>query len=415
MMSIEGPFVAAVIARVAEPKYNLAAYGVAFSLALIVEAPIIMIMSASTALVRDRHSLVKMRNFTFLLNGLITVTMLIMLIPSNFDWIARDLIELPEPVANLTYYAVMLLLPWPAAIGFRRFYQGILIRQNLTRRVAYGTVIRLTTMGSTAMGLFLLSSWEGAYIGAMALSVGVTMEAIVTRLMAHQTLKIVCRTTDKSRDPLTYPEILHFYYPLALSSMLSLSTHPMVTFFVGQSRMAIESLAVLPVINSLSFIFRSFGLAYQEVGIALVGDNFEGYRKLRTFAIRLSIVLVAAVSLIAFTPLSRLWFHTVSGLTPELTAFAIVPFQTLVIFPALMVLIAFQRSILVTVKKTRYITIATAMEIVMIIAMLFFLTKVVALVGALAVTLAYVAGRSSACAYLMYPLIKTRRAYQIDD
>jgi hypothetical protein len=31
MMSVEGPFLAAVIARLAEPKYNLAAYGVAFS------------------------------------------------------------------------------------------------------------------------------------------------------------------------------------------------------------------------------------------------------------------------------------------------------------------------------------------------------------------------------------------------
>ncbi|NCS89120.1 MAG: hypothetical protein GW789_10320, partial [Ignavibacteria bacterium] len=52
MMAAEGPFLAALIARLAEPKYNLAAYGVAFSFALIIEAPVIMIMSASTALVK---------------------------------------------------------------------------------------------------------------------------------------------------------------------------------------------------------------------------------------------------------------------------------------------------------------------------------------------------------------------------
>ncbi len=40
MMSVEGPFVAAVMARLAEAKYNLAAHGVAFSFALIFEAPI---------------------------------------------------------------------------------------------------------------------------------------------------------------------------------------------------------------------------------------------------------------------------------------------------------------------------------------------------------------------------------------
>jgi hypothetical protein len=41
MMSLEGPFLAAVIARLAEPKHNLAAYGVAFALAILVEAPVI--------------------------------------------------------------------------------------------------------------------------------------------------------------------------------------------------------------------------------------------------------------------------------------------------------------------------------------------------------------------------------------
>ncbi len=34
MMSVEGPFLSAIIARMSNPVYNLAAYGVAFSLAL---------------------------------------------------------------------------------------------------------------------------------------------------------------------------------------------------------------------------------------------------------------------------------------------------------------------------------------------------------------------------------------------
>ena len=61
-MSLEGPYLAAIIARMGQPKYNLAAYGIAFSLALIIEAPIIMIMSASTALVSNNHMYKKIRN-----------------------------------------------------------------------------------------------------------------------------------------------------------------------------------------------------------------------------------------------------------------------------------------------------------------------------------------------------------------
>jgi len=53
MMSLEGPYLSALIARLPDPKFNLAAYGIAFSLALIFEAPVIMMMSASTSLAKD--------------------------------------------------------------------------------------------------------------------------------------------------------------------------------------------------------------------------------------------------------------------------------------------------------------------------------------------------------------------------
>ena len=125
MMAIEGPFLAAIIARLPDPKFNLAAFGVAFSFALIIEAPIIMIMSASTVLVKDKVSFEKLRNYTFILNIIITIIMLFILIPPVFYYITMDLINLPVAIARLTYIATFILLPWPGFIGYRRFYQGI--------------------------------------------------------------------------------------------------------------------------------------------------------------------------------------------------------------------------------------------------------------------------------------------------
>ncbi len=155
LMSVEGPFLASVIARMAEPKFNLAAYGVAFSFALIVEAPVIMLMSASTALAKDYLSFTKLKNFTYLLNGIITLFMLILLIPAVFEFIAINLIGLPAEVEHITYWAFVALLPWPSAIGYRRFYHGILIRNNLTKFVTFGTVIRLSTMLITSFYFYI--------------------------------------------------------------------------------------------------------------------------------------------------------------------------------------------------------------------------------------------------------------------
>ena len=53
-MGLELPLVSAVVARLPDPTVSLAAYGgVVFPLALLIESPIIMLLSASTALARD--------------------------------------------------------------------------------------------------------------------------------------------------------------------------------------------------------------------------------------------------------------------------------------------------------------------------------------------------------------------------
>jgi hypothetical protein len=415
MMSVEGPFLAAIIARLVEPKNNLAAYGVAFSLALIVEAPIIMIMSASTALVKDRDSFFKLRNFTYFLNISITLLMGIMLIPGIFYFLMMQVIGLPRDVAYLTHRACILLLPWPGAIGYRRFYQGILIRSNLTRRVAYGTIIRVISMSSTAVILSTFFNIDGALVGTGALAVAVTLESIFSRWMARHAVRHLLNTTEfepNSGSPISYKKISQFYYPLALTSILGLGVQPMITFFMGQSRMPIESLAVFPVVTSLVFIFRSMGLSYQEVGIALMGAKNEYFKQLRNFAVFLGSSVVLILALIAFTPLAAIWYQQVSGLSFSLTQFSILPTQILVIMPALTVLLAFQRSVLVNNSNTKPITFATAIEVTIIVLVLFIGIRVFDMVGIVTAAFAIITGRVLANSYLFIPYFRvTRRSF----
>lgn len=51
LMGAEAPILSAVVARLADPEINLAAYsGIVFPLSLIIESPIIMLLAASTTL-----------------------------------------------------------------------------------------------------------------------------------------------------------------------------------------------------------------------------------------------------------------------------------------------------------------------------------------------------------------------------
>ncbi len=406
-MSVEGPFLASLIARSSEPKFNLAAYGIAFSFALIIEAPIIMMMSASIALVKDKQSFLKLKNFTLIVNTLITLIMLIAIIPVIFYFITETLIGLPGEVSRLTHLATIILLPWPGAIGYRRFNQGILINHNLTRRVAYGTVVRLIAMLICASVLYISGIVEGVIIGAASLSFAVIMEAAAVRIMVNSTIKRIIAETHSSRTTLSYREINKFYYPLALTSLIGLGVQPLVTFFVGQSRMAIESLAVMPVITSFVFIFRALGLSYQEVIIALIGEKKEGFKPLLGFALILAAFLVSGISLFAFTPLADFWFITVSGLSNTLAEFARAPLMIMFFFPALTVLISIERGLLVSSKHTTPITWATVTEFIIIVIMMLFLINYLDAVGAVAAMIALTAGRLVAIIYLFNPSVRS--------
>jgi len=409
MMAVEGPFLAAVIARLADPKFNLAAYGVAFAFALLVEAPVIMIMSASTALAEDETSFRKLRTFTYGLNAAVTAVLLIMLIPPVFDSLMLDLIALPQEVARLSYVALWILLPWPGAIGYRRFYQGLLIRDGRTRLVAYGTVLRLTTMATTALVLYFAFSLPGAYVGAAALAVGVSAEALASRWMARASVRKLLGdpgSEDGTREDLTYRRIWQFYYPLVLTSVIGLAVQPMLTFFLGRARAPIESLAVLPVVVSFSFIFRAMGLSYQEVSIALMGKRFEHVQELGRFAVVLGVASTAALALVALTPLARFWFETVSGLSPELAEFAIVPTMILIPIPFMSVILSFQRGLLVVARRTRPIIWATVLEVAGIALMFPLLGWEIGLVGVTAAAIAFVAGRAAGNLYLWAPCVR---------
>jgi progressive ankylosis protein len=434
MMALEGPFLAAVIARMADPAFNLAAYGVAFAFAILVESPVIMLMTASTALVENAASYRRLRAFAAALNAGSTALLLLVVIPPVFDLLMRTLIGLPAGVADLVYGSLWLLLPWPAAIGYRRFLHGVLIRSGRTRLVAYGTGVRMVGMAVTALVLHRLGIWPGAWVGAAALSAGVCVEAAATRLMARGALRellgapaaegavaaqgsaggaaaayVIPAHAPSTAAP-AYREIASFYYPLALTSFIGLTVHPLLTFFMGRSAFPVESLAVFPVVHALSFLFRSVGFSYQEAAIALLGRRCEHLRSLSRFGLMLGLGASGAMAAVAFTPLAGFWFETVSGLPSELAAFAITPARILVPLPALAVLLAMQQAVLVQGRRTGPISRATGLEVATIAVLFVILGWGVGLVGVSAAMLALVGGRLAGNAWLLRPVARVAKA-----
>jgi progressive ankylosis protein len=441
MMAIEGPFLAAIIARLAEPTFNLAAYGVSYAFAILVESPIIMLMSATTALLEGPESYRRLRNFMIGLNVFATGLLVFVLIPPVFSTLMEQVIGLPRDVADLVNGSLWLLLPWPAAIGYRRFLHGVLIRAGKTRLIAYGTGLRLAAMGTTAL-LLSAPAIPGAWVGAAALSSGVVIEAIAARIMAREairqllhgdrldsvprrgepvtptesglgagTVRAMEEATSAPAEPppLGYGALLRFYYPLALTSFIALSTQPLLTFFMGRAPMPVESLALFPVVSALSFFFSALGLSFQEAAIALLGRRCEHAPALARFGWKLALFASGGLALVVFTPLATFWFETVSGLPPQLAEIALTPARVLVVIPALAVFLSLQRAILVQSRSTTWITAATAVEVLTIAILFPLLGWRMGVMGVTAAMVAFLGGRAIGVVFLLSRTMPTMR------
>jgi hypothetical protein len=407
MMALEGPYIAAIVARMPEAALSLAAFGVATSLAWLIESPIMMLLSAATALVRDRASYLALRRFMTILNAAVTAGMVVLVIPPVFDLVANRLMGLPPAVARLAHEATAMLIFWPAAIGYRRFYQGILVRHHLTRRVAYGTVIRLVCMSVTAAILAITASVPGAVLGTISLLAGVVGEAAASRFMARKVVAALPSGDPAEGSLLTLGSIGAFYLPLALTSVLSMGLIPLVTFGLARGAAPVESLAVWPVVSATVFMFRSGGIAFQEVVIALSGPRGANEPVLRRTGAVLAVAFVAGLALLALTPLHDVWLGRISGLSARLVEVASWPIRILVIFPALEYLLSIQRARWIVTHRTGAVTVATALEFAGLGVTLLVTIGAWNWVGAIGGALAMLIGRLAANGYLF---LQGRRA-----
>jgi len=355
-MGIELPLVSAVMARLADPEIHLAAYGgFVFPVSLIVEAPIIMLLAASTALGKDLASYRLMHRFMMVAGGLLTVLHAALAFTPLFDLVLVPLLDPPTAVIEPARIGLQIMLPWTWTIAYRRFHQGLLIRYGHSGAVGVGTAVRLATVSSIALTGLALGTFPGVVVATTAIAAGVSAEAIYTGLRTRSVVRGPLAEATPTVPPLDGRAFTGFYLPLALTSLLLLLVQPMGAAAISRMPEALASLAAWPVVNGLLFLFRSVGYAYAEVVVALM-DEPEADVTLRRFTLLLAVATGLGTLAIAATPLAQLWFGTLSGLPPRLVELARNAFWIGLVWAPLDVYRNYLQGRLVHARRTRGIS-----------------------------------------------------------
>lgn len=354
MMGIEQPLLGAAVARLPDPEVQLAAFGgVVFPVALVVEAPVIMMLAASTELSRDAAAYKALSRVAHGLGFVLTLLHMLVALTPAFDWLAASVLDVPPQVREPARQGLILLLPWTWAIASRRFHQGALIRHGKSRTVGWGTALRLVVTSSVLAGGLFVGTGPGAVVAALALSSGVMAEAIYAAIVVRPIVRTLPEHSD--RTPLRGLAFWRFYVPLAMTPLITLVILPVGTAAVSRMPMALASLALWPMVNGLVFVLQALGLAYNEVVVALL-DEPGSRRPLRRFSWILVVGTTGVLALMSFSPLADAWFLVVAGLSPTLATMAGGVLWMALPIPAMRVLQSWLQGLLVNARQTRGIT-----------------------------------------------------------
>ena len=352
LLTMEGPFISTVVNRLADPVIMLASAGIVIGLSVFIESPIINILATTTAKVEDWESYVLVRRFTLHLSVLLTIIHMLFAFTPLFDWVVVRLMGVSAEIAAWVQMGMRIMILWSAAIAWRRFLQGVLIRFGRTNTIVVGTAIRLFGGISVALLLIWLTDLPGIIIACCVWMTGVTLEAIYSTIAVRPVLANELAPSNPTTSNLTYKELFLFHLPLASTSVLTLLIQPLAAYALARLANPINSLAAWPILFQLLLVGRATALATPEVIIAL-NKHEQARQSLQRFVWVLTLCTLAFSFIFVLSPMMPSYLYTIQNVVPEVGSLVASGLMICLVFPALNVYIFGLRGFLISQKTTR--------------------------------------------------------------
>jgi progressive ankylosis protein len=398
-MALGDPLTTTTLAHLADSRINLAAVGVAKTIAIFCESPIIMLLHASNALAPTQASRQALWKFTLIASGAMSLLLALTAIPAIFTIVGEGWLGVTPNLSPTVRSVIIITILWPLAIGWRRYFQGLLIHSGQSNAVAQAGIVRLlVVIGILAIGFITKSN--GAIVAAMSLVWGVIAEAIAVTYLAQKL------GATKSPEIISTPKlpqdlagVWKFYAPLGGTMILVWGSRAALLGIVARANDGAIALAAWPAAWGLVLVIANSTRMVQQIIIRnrqLMPDKL-----LITFAITVGIACSLVLLLVSGTPLSAKaigWFigsdqELISRLRPVLLICAITP-----------LLVSIQNALqgfLVSEGRTWAVNQATWMGAIMMLGTAYF-TVQASFNGSIAAATGMVIGGITEIGYLFY-------------
>jgi progressive ankylosis protein len=301
-MALGDPLTTTTLAHLPDPRTNLAAVGVAKAIAIFCESPIIMLLHASNALAPSQASRQALWKFTLIASGLMSLLLALTTIPFVFTIVGEGWLGVSPTLSERIRSIISIVILWPFAIGWRRYFQGLLIHGGHSNAVAQAGIIRLVVVGGILVGGFALNI-SGAVIAGMSLVWGVIAEAVADTYLARRwgatQPPAVVATPELPQD---LAGVWKFYAPLGGTMTLGWGARAALVGIVARANDGEIALAAWPAAWGLVLVIANSTRMVQQIIIR--NRKLMPDRLLILFAITVGIVCSLILLSVSVTPMS---------------------------------------------------------------------------------------------------------------
>ncbi len=321
-MGLEGPICESVINRLERPEINAAAWPVLMAIAIWIESPVIDLLSTSTTLAKDRQRYELISRFVWYLLLWVTVAHALVVLTPLYDVVTLSLLGVKPAVAKAAHLGLIILIPWSGLIGWRRYLQGILIRNGRTRAIGLGTTARVSALLLVAIILFYSTTLPSVVIASIAIIISVATEAAFIHWLSRDVIASHFGMRNVASDePLTMKKLVGFHVPLSITTMVNLLVLPLVNAGLARTPEPVLALAGCGIAGAVLFLHRAITFCLPEVVITLYSGD-ESRRQLRNFSIGVGAISSGLIVFLGLTRLDRFLFEGLIQAKPHIAEVA---------------------------------------------------------------------------------------------
>jgi hypothetical protein len=361
-MAVETPTAIWILSLLPEKTLHKAAFLMMGGIANWIESPVIDLLATSTTLARTRESFAAIRRFTIWMIVWVTVAHAIASMTPVYFFITRTLLSVPEEVVQTARIPLMFMLPWSGFIGWRRYLQGIMIREGRTKEIGVGTAVRFASMFSIGFALYLLSgklNLSGLSVVAIALTTSVAMESMFIHFVSRPVLQKAFYRSPLSGRPLSIGKVSFFHLPLTLATMVTMLSTPLISGALARTQDSVYAMAAWLDGTVITFLLRTITYALNEVVISL-STTPQARRKLFQFSLRVGLSASIVAVFCGLTGVDQLVFRYLLHTDPRLFRSAHLALMAVTLTPTINAVVIYLRGLL----TARHVTYARVIAIV---------------------------------------------------